>query len=185
MSYICPAQGAFNDIAVLVLERMVGPTDYIRSVCVYHAQPRYLYETVFKGYEVAGWGKTQSGRPTDYLQFLAMTGVPRETCQAAWSSKINLQSSQLCAEGEAGSQTCTGDSGGPLVTTVNDRVFLVAIISFGDNNCDSSKPVIFTRVENYYEWLVDVMFDPELLAGKAKSYGLSQNSYPCVHVTFW
>ena len=99
-----------------------------------------------------------------------MTGVPRETCQAAWSSKINLQSSQLCAEGEAGSQTCTGDSGGPLVTTVIDRVFLVGVISFGVTICDSSRPAIFTKVEHYYEWLVGIMSDTELPAGKAKSY---------------
>ena len=163
---------------------MVHPTDYIRSACVYHAQPRQLYETGFEGHEAAGWGKTELGRPTDYLQYLPMTGVPSETCQAAYT-KFKLLSSQLCAEGEAGSDACTGDSGGPLVTTVNSRVFLVAVVSFGVKSCDSSKPAIFTRVENYYRWLVDVMSDPELPAGKAKSYVLSRNQYPCVRVTFW
>jgi secreted trypsin-like serine protease len=65
-----------------------------------------------------------------------MTGVPHETCQAAYS-KFDLLSSQLCAEGDAGSDACTGDSGGPLVTTVDVRVFLVRVISFGVNSCDT------------------------------------------------
>jgi secreted trypsin-like serine protease len=170
---ICPVQGAFNDIAVLILERMPQTTDYIGPACIFLAKRRELHDTGFKGFEVAGWGKTQSGRITDHLQFIAMTRVSKGTCQEAYS-KISIQKSQLCAEGdeETRSDACRGDSGGPLVTTVQGHVYLVGIVSFGATSCDSSKPAIFTRVASYYEWLWNVMnsSEPEEPVGKMTCY---------------
>lgn len=51
-----------------------------------------------------------------------------------------------------------GDSGGPLVQYIDNNAFLVGISSFVSRlGCDKNLPIGFTRVEAYYNWILDSM----------------------------
>ena len=52
-----------------------------------------------------------------------------------------------------------GDSGGPLLSR-EDSVspFMVTgVVSTGTKDCGIGAPGVFTRVSNYYQWIIDTM----------------------------
>ena len=65
--------------------------------------------------------------------------------------------SQLCAQGEGGTDSCSGDSGGPLLAVAGGRWYLAGVVSFGTQRCDSSLPGVYTRVASYWDWLREAM----------------------------
>jgi secreted trypsin-like serine protease len=122
------------------------------------------------GFQVAGWGKTETGRITNLLQFLPLTRVNDKTCEEAHQSKsqgFHLLASQTCATGdkEERADSCNGDSGGPLMVKMAEhdlgapqvRTYLAGIVSFGDKFCDSSTPTVYTRVASFYSWIAENM----------------------------
>lgn len=59
------------------------------------------------------------------------------------------QTTQLCAQGTAPTDTCFGDSGGPLYGES-----LWGIVSYGDVDCDGSYPTAFTRASAFTGWML-------------------------------
>lgn len=71
-----------------------------------------------------------------------------------------VQSTQLCAGGELGVDSCKGDSGGPLVypaTVRTAQMVQFGIVSLGVEKCgnDTTLPGLYTRVGHHMKWLLD------------------------------
>lgn len=73
-----------------------------------------------------------------------------------------ISDNQICGMGATNkSSTCTGDSGGPyqFVHPINKRAKYVqhGIISFRTVYCSNDVPVVFTKIANYMNWILDNM----------------------------
>jgi len=74
------------------------------------------------------------------------------------------ESTQICAGGQQGKDSCRGDSGGPLylakvgsngIPTLDgsEPLYLIGIVSFGSKTCGIGKPGIYTRVADFIPWI--------------------------------
>lgn len=154
------SRGQYNDIALLRLVRPVAFTDWIKPVCLPTASE--LRDTSFEGItlEVAGWGKTEGGVASRYKLKAQVDGVPLSNCNRVYARQsVQLLSSQMCAGGKVGVDSCSGDSGGPLIgyNTANrgrPYFFLAGVVSFGPNPCALQDwPGVYTRVGHYIDWI--------------------------------
>ena len=75
-----------------------------------------------------------------------------------------LTSSQICAGGEAGKDSCVGDSGSGLMRDVKIpglpfwRSHLIGVVSFGPRFCGTKGvPGVYTRVNSYLDWILDTV----------------------------
>lgn len=73
---------------------------------------------------------------------------------------VNLKSSQMCAGGEKGKDSCRGDSGGPLMASYADERndinwYIVGVVSFGPSPCGMEGwPGVYTKVIDYASWII-------------------------------
>lgn len=58
----------------------------------------------------------------------------------------------------SGRDACQYDSGGPLYYTLNGRVNIVGIISFG-TGCGGGYPSVNTRVTSFIQWIQQVTYN--------------------------
>lgn len=114
---------------------------------------------------VIGWGRSSPpGNPTvnpSKLQTVDLRVVSNQDCAASWnamaqdpsSSAVPITANMLCAaDGAKG--PCFGDSGGPLLMREGGGAWRFGgIVSFGTDNCDGSKPSVFTRVTAVSQWV--------------------------------
>ena len=117
------------DIAIIKLVQPVGFTDMIRPICLFPPDIEEVEDPV-NGLVVAGWGRTETDRSSDLLQFTFLDSVPMAECQAVYGAAgkegklgpitdLEILKSQLCAQGMGATDSCTGDSGGPLMAQVS------------------------------------------------------------------
>ncbi|XP_015120009.1 CLIP domain-containing serine protease 2 [Diachasma alloeum] len=145
----------FNDIALLRLSRDVEFTDYVKPICL----PKT--NDLPARFWVAGWGKTESRSSSAIKLKLAIPIVDLSACQGRYASAgVNLGSSQLCAGGGRGKDSCRGDSGGPLMSmeTAADgtgKWTAAGVVSFGPSPCGMEGwPGVYTRVASFTDWIV-------------------------------
>ena len=85
-----------------------------------------------------------------------------DMCKQIHNSKFGLGTitdQNICAKGARGVDACQGDSGGPLIC-LNDlsmRYELCGIVSWGDKNCRSVRPGVYTRPSEYLDWIFDTI----------------------------
>jgi len=155
---------AVNDIAMIKLVRPVSFTDMIRPICVYHD----LQMTSDLELTVAGWGRTERSRSSSLLQYTFLNMVDGQKCTDQYGqaggqgqlgplTHIDIQRSQICAQGEEGTDSCSGDSGGPLMSQIGSKWYLSGIVSFGTNECDSSLPGVYSNVQFFYDWILETL----------------------------
>ncbi|CAD6992754.1 unnamed protein product [Ceratitis capitata] len=149
-----------NDIALLRLKQTITFTDFIQPICL--PLSTNLRNAAFDDIimDVAGWGKTEAKSRSNVKLKAEVTGVLLESCRKVYQQQnIVLESSQLCAGGKSGVDSCRGDSGGPLIglgTTGrgNSHYFLIGIVSFGPASCGTDGwPGVYTRVGHFVEWI--------------------------------
>ncbi|XP_016984730.1 spaetzle-processing enzyme-like [Drosophila rhopaloa] len=148
-----------NDIALLLLGRIVTYTDFIQPICL----PRVFNSSrsdVYADYNltIAGWGRTSDASPaTSPVKIKAqVSGWSTDSCKRLYQE---VSHGQMCAGGGATRKgSCFGDSGGPVM----DGNELVGIISLGASTCGSDhKPMVVTRVDTFMVWLAEhMMFSP-------------------------
>ena len=121
---------AVNDLAVVKLVRPVSFTDYIRPICLVPGDIEKVTEfPTAEEFTVAGWGRTERARSSALLQYTHLQGVTAEACSLQYSqagargqlgplSELLIRESQICAQGDEGTDSCSGDSGGPLMRQV-------------------------------------------------------------------
>ena len=173
---------AVNDLAVVKLVRPVSLTDHIRPICLY--QPPESEFPAAEEFTVAGWGRTERARSSSVLQYTHLQGVTAEVCSVQYSragargqlgplSELIIRESQICAQGDEGTDSCSGDSGGPLMRQVRchncwrkinmfgfqvgAKWFLTGVVSFGTNECDSSLPGVYTSIKHFHDWILKTM----------------------------
>jgi serine protease 7 len=69
---------------------------------------------------------------------------------------IVIISSQICAGGKLGKDSCNGDSGGPLMAydATTQLWNLVGVVSYGPEPCGlEGWPGVYTRVTKYMDWI--------------------------------
>uniref|UniRef100_A0A0P4WPQ3 Peptidase S1 domain-containing protein n=1 Tax=Scylla olivacea TaxID=85551 RepID=A0A0P4WPQ3_SCYOL len=153
-----------NDIVIVVLDRDVVFTDYIRPVCL----PFKERENDFSNelLIIAGWGKTDY-ETSSYSNVPLDASVPvvdREQCAQSYMRagrrrvKPVVDERQLCA-GDGTKDSCSGDSGGPLhYLSLNDgRYYIVGIVSFGLECANADYPGVYTRVTTFLDWILDIV----------------------------
>jgi len=161
---------SINDIAMVKLVRPVSFTDMIRPICVFQGSDREEkasrdFASVFT---VAGWGRTDRARSSSLLQWTQLLEVTSDQCSSVYAAAaqggqlgpikdISILQSQLCAQGEGGTDSCSGDSGGPLMNQINALWYLSGVVSFGTNECDSSLPGVYTNIEFFYDWILETI----------------------------
>ncbi|XP_019847201.2 serine protease easter [Bactrocera dorsalis] len=149
-----------NDIALVRLTASVPFSDYIKPICLPRSPS--LRNATFLNYvmDAAGWGKTEKTNNNPVKLKTTIKIKDFSGCVDKYSVLYNipLESSQLCAGGDGGSDTCSGDSGGPLMfqDIVNGKpvYFAAGIVSFGPSLCGVADwPAIYTRVGAFIDWI--------------------------------
>jgi len=151
------------DIAIIKLVQPLLFTDRIRPVCLYSPNSEEVEDPV-NDLVVAGWGRTERARSSSTLQFTFLDSVPRAKCQSVYTvaekegrlgpiTDFIILESQLCAQGSGATDSCSGDSGGPLMAQVGSTWYLAGVVSFGTQQCDSSLPGVYTRVQHFHQWI--------------------------------
>ncbi|CAB3380268.1 Hypothetical predicted protein [Cloeon dipterum] len=148
-----------NDIGLIRLQRKVPATGYVKPVCLPLSDN--LFRSTFTGSTqvVAGWGRTENSPSSDVKLKVGLSVMENERCAALYRGphpEVRLDSSQLCAGGEKGKDSCGGDSGGPLVFARENKWFVTGVVSYGPRNCGTQDlPGIYTRVTSFLPWIMD------------------------------
>ncbi|KAF2881990.1 hypothetical protein ILUMI_24171 [Ignelater luminosus] len=154
----------FGDVALIRLKTVVNYTDFIKPVCLPISSE--LQNKAFSGETVtlAGWGRAQTTAGMSEKKLKVELPVKsNQDCATFYRQRdIQVAGSQICAGGERGKNACNGDSGGPLMyrdrKEEEENWVTVGIVSFGLEKCAGQNvPVVFTRVTEYLEWIVDNM----------------------------
>uniref|UniRef100_A0A182S527 CLIP domain-containing serine protease n=1 Tax=Anopheles funestus TaxID=62324 RepID=A0A182S527_ANOFN len=154
----------YNDIALLQLSESIEFTDFIRPICLPVAPESREANLTGKYATVAGWGQTENSSSSTKKLHLRVPILDNEACSDAFSSiRLEIISTQLCAGGEKGKDSCRGDSGGPLMRYGDDRSsvkhwYLVGVVSFGLEQCGTDGvPGVYTRMSEYMDWVLETM----------------------------
>ncbi|XP_053946959.1 serine protease easter-like isoform X4 [Anastrepha ludens] len=162
--YVPESRNQFHDIALLRLTKSVQYTDFIRPICL--PASANLRSATFDGIvmDVAGWGKTETESTSSLKLKAEVAGVPISKCREKYATeKILLESTQICAGGKEGVDSCRGDSGGPLISLDNTKkalsyYFLAGVVSFGPTPCGlDGWPGVYTRVGDYMDWIQETI----------------------------
>ncbi|XP_076678159.1 venom protease-like [Andrena cerasifolii] len=154
---------AYNDIALLKMERDVQFDAWIRPSCLAYSLPDVGNDgkAVATGWGVVDWNDDRGS--SDLLK-VTIKLVSTQKCNSSFNQESKLErginnESQLCA-GEEGKDTCQGDSGGPLAIYNNDyncMYSLMGVTSIG-SLCGSIIPGVYTRVYHYIPWIESVVW---------------------------
>ncbi|XP_069826380.1 transmembrane protease serine 12 [Dendropsophus ebraccatus] len=144
-----------NDLALLELVNPVTYTDYILPVCL--ATQELQVDPLSQCF-ISGWGTTSAGGETaNILQEAEIDRIPTSLCNSSgWYNGL-LTGNMICAGFEDGGiDTCQGDSGGPFVCYIAEHTsfYQIGITSFGYGCAEAQHPGVYTRVENYNNWMV-------------------------------
>ncbi|XP_014241309.1 proclotting enzyme-like [Cimex lectularius] len=144
--------GFYNDIAVLVLDKPVRRSRYVKPLCL---PPAGLANEQYVGRSptVVGWGTTYYGGKESTVQRQVNLPVWRnEECDKTYFQPIN--ENFICAGlKEGGKDACQGDSGGPLMLREQGKWMQIGIVSFGNKCGEPGYPGVYTRVSKYIDWI--------------------------------
>uniref|UniRef100_T1J010 Peptidase S1 domain-containing protein n=1 Tax=Strigamia maritima TaxID=126957 RepID=T1J010_STRMM len=149
------------DIAILKLNKTVKFSDSIKPPCFPRPGNNYVGEMA----TVSGWGQTDPESSETTPAALMKINLPVLSLQFCTDTLGHIQefsSNSLCTGHSHRKSICKGDAGAPLVVFGRTRWYLLGLASFG-TFCQvpgfPSYPGVFTRVDNYYEWIDSVTSD--------------------------
>ncbi|XP_071053752.1 CLIP domain-containing serine protease HP8-like [Onthophagus taurus] len=111
---------------------------------------------------VCGWGLTENGLKSNFLQKTTIPIIPIEKCRKMSEKYYSVSYDQICAGGFKGRDSCGGDSGGPLQTVAKHagrlRYIQHGIVSYGPKHCGTDgQPGVYTNVAYYMDWILSNM----------------------------
>lgn len=159
-------RGSQMDIAVIQLREAFRFTNKARGavgpICL--PNPHIHDPVVGERVIAAGWGL--NGDPKNRHQYkhkIRISDSLKKTILEIYhpdicdrGNKDFNRDKQLCL-GSSGTlsnreDTCGGDSGGPVMKIVNNRYYVVGIVSRGPP-CGQGSPSIYTRVSAFHQWI--------------------------------
>lgn len=145
-----------NDIALIMMDREVQFSGYIRPVCLPDMDRSYNKQET----TIVGWGKkSENGHPADILQEVVVPIIPQKKCRHQTKYRAHeITANMLCAGYDAGVlDACQGDSGGPMIwESENKQKFTqIGIVSWGQGCARSGYPGVYTRIGRYMNWIID------------------------------
>lgn len=153
-------KGSYDaDIAVLVLERAVTFSEFIKPVCLWSGDPD---ETAVFGKTgvIVGWGKDESGHlVTKAPKRASVPIVSHLECIRSSETFLRITSARtLCGGAKNDSGPCNGDSGGGLILFEDGVWQLRGIISVAladpiTGMCNLKQYVVFTDVAKFITWI--------------------------------
>ncbi|KAF7383666.1 hypothetical protein HZH66_013016 [Vespula vulgaris] len=139
-----------NDIGLLYMPIDIPFTNSIQPISLAG------YNDLYTNYKhataiVIGWGKERAtGSTTQALKYARLSVITNRECRLHWQ----IDERNICTAFGSGQHACQGDSGGPLIVqTTNKQYIQIGIVSYGDANCPSNKPGVFTRVAAFTRWI--------------------------------
>jgi len=146
-----------NDIAILALASKVEFRPGVVPACMPDEYRGRNLTTLLSSPSptITGWGATFVGGGTvSRLREAQVPVVGADECSARYRPVgVRLSEKQLCA-GRGGTDTCQGDSGGGMVANnLGGRWTLVGVTSFGVDCARPDFPGVYTRVDQYLEWI--------------------------------
>ncbi|XP_047528764.1 trypsin-3-like [Vanessa atalanta] len=139
-----------HDIAMLVTATKISFGNNVDAVFI--AEPNFNIP-IGKTALVSGFGVTSyGGSPSSTLLAANVDIVSQEACSRAYRRIARISSGMICASANNPPRdACQGDSGGPLVVDKS----LIGIVSWGEECANSTYPGVYTRVSNYYAWIIN------------------------------
>ncbi|KAI7802091.1 ST14 transmembrane serine protease matriptase a [Triplophysa rosa] len=138
------------DIAVMELESPVTYSDTIRPICLPSAADVFPAGSTVT---VSGWGAIrEGGTGANVLQKVSVRVINATVCNKLMNGQVT--SRMTCAGILTGQMdACQGDSGGPMIFTINDRMYLAGVVSWGDGCARKDKPGLYTTVPKFRGWI--------------------------------
>lgn len=119
---------------------------------------------------VTGWGnqdQTLRNR-SSVLSYIQVPIVPLQNCSEVMRNHVT--DNMLCAGRLGDNQdACSGDSGGPMITHFGDTWFLIGLVSWGEGCGRLDNFGVYTRVNNYLQWIHQQLTSYEAEQKKIKS----------------
>lgn len=105
--------------------------------------------------QITGWGRlTEGGLGSERLMGVHVPIESTSACNQPQGYGGRLTANMFCAGFRFGGfDSCQGDSGGPVRTTLEGRIKLVGIVSWGEGCARKLKWGIYTRVANFGSWV--------------------------------
>lgn len=135
-----------NDIALLYMPQNIPFGENIQPIRL-----AGYGDGAFTGWKsvVIGWGQdSPTGSGTDNLKYAILSVISNYACSTYWS----ITEKHICTAIQS-QEACKGDSGGPLIVYENGMPLQIGIVSYGDGDCPSGRPGVFTRVSAFADWI--------------------------------
>ncbi|CAG2106276.1 unnamed protein product [Medioppia subpectinata] len=154
----------YHDIALIKLRHKIEFMPTVGPICLPRGQ---LFanrgEFVGNASKLVGWGATRfGGVVSDELREVDVNILDRKSCHRNYTQLSGHQigfpngiNGQLMCAGVigGGKDSCQGDSGGPLALAIDGKWYELGIVSFGYKCAEPGYPGIYTRVQNFMNWI--------------------------------
>ena len=146
----------FNDLALLRMATNMTLNSTVTPICLPSTWMSSFTNQV--GLKTSGWGWTsRQGVKSSVPKSLALSYIPYDTCRRYYGTNVITPQTHVCTYSR-GQDMCFGDSGSPLTYTRGASSFLIGIASWS-SNCDTTKPIGFTRIVSYLNWITSNAYD--------------------------
>lgn len=146
-----------NDIAIVQLQQPLVYSQYIRPISL--ATSKDIIMPTAQLF-VSGWGSTSISQmqPEKRLRYTVVHLRDQNQCARNYFGAGTVTNTMFCAGTQAGGRdSCQGDSGGPLVTSIDGRLKLYGIVSWGFGCANAMFPGIYTKVSAYDDWIAQTI----------------------------
>lgn len=149
-----------NDIALIKVSQpfnLESKFSHIGVICLERDVQVYPYDIA----TICGFGSNafhKKARSHLYKTDIAIIDV--DICNSSFGNMIT--DNMICAGGMIANKrdACSGDSGGPLQMDVDGHITLIGVVSFGNDCAMKGFPGIYTKLDNYYDWIVGHLDEP-------------------------
>ncbi|XP_061724483.1 trypsin, alkaline B-like [Cydia pomonella] len=140
------------DIAITVLSAPLFMTSAINALFL-PAQNQYIAD--YTSVKIVSWGfESEQGPQLEQLKTVNLLKIPLLECQERYSDvdDVAIDDPVLCVGDQGAQGMCMGDSGAPMAI----GQVLVGVSSFYKGCGDPTFPDVFTRIDRYTDWILEV-----------------------------